>query len=70
MTKALKEIILGALDEAGGQTYLTRQANDNPAAFMTLLGKVLRTTLAGDPSNPVRVTTKIEIVPVKPEPRE
>ena len=41
MTAALRTLILGALDEAGGQAYLRRQASKNPAAFMTLLGKVL-----------------------------
>lgn len=40
-TKALKEMILGALDDAGGQAYLKAQAARNPAAFLTLVGKVL-----------------------------
>jgi putative NADH-flavin reductase len=34
-----KAMILGALDKAGGEEYLMRQANENPSAFMTLLGK-------------------------------
>lgn len=59
VTKALKDMILGALSDAGGQEYLTRQADENPAAFMTLVGKVLPTTLTGDPNNPV-VIQKIE----------
>lgn len=41
VTKALKDMILGALDDAGGQKYLLEQARTNPAAFMTLIGKVL-----------------------------
>ena len=41
VTKALKDMILGALDDAGGQDYLKKQATENPAAFMTLIGKVL-----------------------------
>ena len=53
VTKALKEMILGALSDVGGQEYLARQAEENPPAFMTLVGKVLPTTLAGDPNNPV-----------------
>jgi len=40
-TAALKDMILGALDDAGGQTYLAQQALDNPGAFMALIGKVL-----------------------------
>lgn len=39
--KALKEMILGALDKAGGEKYLHQQAIENPASFMTLIGKVL-----------------------------
>ncbi len=41
VTKELKEMILGALDDAGGQEYLKRQAIENPGAFLTLIGKVL-----------------------------
>ena len=40
-TKALKEMILVALDKAGGEAYLLSQAENNPVAFMTLIGKVL-----------------------------
>ena len=35
----LRAMILGALSEAGGQEYLARQANENPTAFLTLIGK-------------------------------
>lgn len=41
VTKALKDMILGALDAKGGQTWLERQMDENPAAMLTLLGKVL-----------------------------
>ena len=41
INKELKDLIRGALDDAGGQKYLTRQANENPVAFMTLLGKIV-----------------------------
>jgi hypothetical protein len=47
-------MILGALDEAGGQDYLARMAEEQPVAFMSLLGRVLPATLAGDPQNPAR----------------
>ena len=40
-TIELRDMILGALDKAGGMAYLVRQADANPAAFMTLLAKVL-----------------------------
>ncbi len=41
VNKALREMILGALNKAGGMAYLARQADENPAAFLTLLAKVL-----------------------------
>jgi hypothetical protein len=37
----VKAMILGALEQAGGQQYLAEQAEANPAAFMSLVGKVL-----------------------------
>ena len=40
-------MILGALADVGGQDYLARQADENPVAFMGLLGKVLPLQLAG-----------------------
>jgi hypothetical protein len=64
-TKALKEMILGALDAAGGVDYLTARANDprTASAFLTLVGKVLPMTVAGDPENPL--VTRIELVAPK-----
>lgn len=41
VTKELKEMILGALSDVGGQSYLARQAEENPTAFLNLVGKVL-----------------------------
>lgn len=41
VTKQLKDMILGALDDAGGQAYLAQQAVLNPGPFLTLVGKVL-----------------------------
>ena len=55
-TKALKEMILGALDDAGGQDYLMRQATENPAAFMTLIGKVLPATINADLNGELKTT--------------
>ena len=67
-TKALREMILQALDDqkGGGVGYLKEQALMNPNAFLSLLGKVLPTTLAGDPNNPVRFE-RIEVVIVDPK---
>lgn len=38
---AIKAMIEQALTKAGGVDYLTRQADENPTAFMGLVGKVL-----------------------------
>jgi hypothetical protein len=40
-SKELKDMILGALDDVGGQKYLAQQAKENPGPFMTLVGRVL-----------------------------
>jgi hypothetical protein len=52
-TKALKDMILGALDGAGGEAYLKRQAEENPGPFLTLVGKVLPLQLTGDANAPI-----------------
>jgi hypothetical protein len=55
-TKALREMILLALSEAGGVDYLVRQAKKkNPAPFMALLGKVLPMQVTGDHKAPVQI---------------
>jgi len=53
MTRALKDMILQALDKAGGEQYLVEQASKNPVAFMTLLGKVLPLQVSGEGGGPV-----------------
>jgi len=56
----LKDQILEAGAKAhpeGMVGYLTQQANDNPAAYLSLLGKVLPTQVSGDPDGaPITVT--------------
>jgi len=46
----LKSMILGALDDAGGQEYLAAQAIASPAAFLTLIGKILPTQVETGPN--------------------
>ena len=46
-TAALKDMVLGALDRAGGEDYLLRQADQEPKAFMALLGRVLPMQVQG-----------------------
>jgi hypothetical protein len=54
-TGALKEMILAALDNKGGVSYLERQADANPTAFLSLVGKVLPMTVAGTGENGAHV---------------
>lgn len=53
ITRQLREMILAALDRVGGTDYLARQAEATPAAFMTLLGKILPTQLSGPDEGPI-----------------
>ena len=40
-TTAVKDMVIKALDKAGGVDYLVEQARENPTAFMSLVGKVI-----------------------------
>lgn len=55
-------MILAALDEAGGVEYLKKRATDTPGPFLALIGKVLPTTLAGDPDAPLAHVTRVELI--------
>lgn len=57
LTADVKAMVLEALNKAGGVKYLLTQATTNPNAFLTLVGKVLPMTVAGDPDNPLTVNT-------------
>lgn len=48
LTADVKAMILEALDRKGGVDYLVAQAEENPTAFMTLLGKVLPLQVTGE----------------------
>lgn len=54
-TGELKDMILQALSGAGGTEYLQKQATDNPAAFMTLVGKVLPLQVTGKDGGSLKV---------------
>lgn len=41
ITADLREMVMGALADAGGRKYLTEQATENPVAFLGLVGKCL-----------------------------
>lgn len=59
VTQELKEMILGALEKAGGERYLVACAKKNPTAFLTLVGKVLPLQVAGGDGGPLVITHKV-----------
>ena len=62
MTRDLKEMILSALEQAGGAEYLMERALDvkTASAFLTLVGKVLPLQITGPKDGPV--IARIELV--------
>lgn len=62
LTGELKNMILGALDQAGGVGYLLERANDprTQTAFMALVGKVLPMTVQGPGESGEHTFTIIE----------
>ena len=66
ITADLKRAILEAAEAAGAEGgtvgYLTTQATANPASFLTLLGKVLPTTISGDDDAPLRLIVERRLV--------
>ncbi len=61
----LREIVFRALheQEGGAVEYLKRQAQEEPKAFLTLIGKLLPTQITGEEGGPVKIT-RIELVPM------
>ena len=57
LTKELKQMILDALDEAGGVAYLKARAEDTPGPFLALLGKVLPMQVSGDGTGGALIVT-------------
>jgi hypothetical protein len=55
INRDIRAMILEALDDVGGPRYLSRQAIENPVAFMGLLGKILPTTLASTDGSPIHL---------------
>lgn len=58
VTGQLKEMILQALDGAGGVEYLQAQASANPGPFLTLIGKVLPLQLTGANEGAIELIVK------------
>ena len=63
-TRAVKEMLMAALDELNGSEYFLEQARENPAAFMSLVGKLIPTEvknqLTGADNGPIQHSVKLK----------
>lgn len=50
----IRVMVADALNKAGGVDYLVRQADEKPAAFLALVGKVLPVQIEGGDGGPVQ----------------
>ncbi len=66
VTKALKDQILGALEAKNGQAWFEARMDDQPAAFMALLGKILPSEMTATLQNPDGGPFSITVRFVKP----
>jgi uncharacterized protein DUF5681 len=55
LTADIKAMVLQALEESGGVAYLKAQAENNPVAFMSMLGRILPLQVSGDPEQPLKL---------------
>lgn len=58
VTSDVRAMVVGALEGVGGQQYLQTQAEANPTAFLTLVGKVIPAQVTGEGGGPIQVTVK------------
>ncbi|MEY4718471.1 MAG: hypothetical protein RL563_1089 [Pseudomonadota bacterium] len=65
MNADLKNMIHGALQDAGGREYLLLQAHENPSAFLTLVGKIIPKDINQEISGNVGLMANIIINGVK-----
>lgn len=59
-TGEVKDMILTALQQAGGVEYLVRQADEKPVAFLALVGKVMPLQVAGSLEHSGGITVNIK----------
>ena len=66
MTQTIRAALEEALNRAGGVEYLLRQSEENPQAFMTLLGKIIpqqvHNELTGANGGPIQNEVRINLV--------
>ena len=52
-TADIKEMVVHALSRAGGADYLLRQSEENPVAFLGLVGRVMPLQVTGEGGGPI-----------------
>ena len=68
-TGELKEMILQALEQAGGVDYLAAQAAKSPGPFLALVGKVLPLQVTGkDGKDLIPRPVTVQVLPALPLP--
>ena len=48
LNRDIKEMVVGALQDVGGRDWLAARAQDQPVAFMSLIGRVLPLQVTGE----------------------
>lgn len=51
----VRDMILTALNRVGGAKYLARQAEENPSAFMSLVGRIMPKEVVQEGSTPIHL---------------
>lgn len=72
VSKEVKEMVAEALDKAGGVDYLVEQAEKNPKAFMSLVGRIVPLQVNAAHSGSIavdRVAAKAEVEEIFGPPR-
>ena len=59
LNAAVKDMVLQALNDVGGVSYLAEQAEKNPKAFLSLVGRLVPLNVTADVATSI---TKIELV--------
>lgn len=57
--KLIREMVVLALDEAGGTAYLAETARTHQAAFLSLIGKVLPIQVTGEDGGPMKHSIRV-----------
>jgi hypothetical protein len=63
----IKNMIMEALEDAGGKQYLIRQAEENPGAFMGLVSKIIPKDINANVSGEIKLVRVSTGIPRSPK---